>query len=263
MGRDDVRVDASPVRCPFCHESVDLGQDDWVACAGCLARHHGDCWSEGGRCGACKATESLARTTSASAPRPVVAPLPAAPDVPGSPGAFERWFGAPRRTELARTFEGEVGEEIDEVVVLEARKRLELRGQTERLGRTLTWSTGATPADGGRTVTVSVTSRDGRTDLGVSESHGNVAGGLYAGLSTLFLFGPAVAATGVGKATGSVTLAILTGLLVFALSILLTRRLFQRIVRGRRKALTELTAALEAEVGARVRPVKRFDPKSS
>lgn len=43
---------AGPQHCPFCHERVEDGPG--VVCAGCLARHHGDCWGEGGKkCSAC------------------------------------------------------------------------------------------------------------------------------------------------------------------------------------------------------------------
>jgi tetratricopeptide (TPR) repeat protein len=51
--RDDVKVAASPVRCPFCHADVAPAADDWVACRGCLARHHAGCWEEAKRCSAC------------------------------------------------------------------------------------------------------------------------------------------------------------------------------------------------------------------
>lgn len=57
--RDDVRLLRSPHRCPFCHDQVDAAAQDQVACRGCLARHHGECWREGGRCGACGAKEAL------------------------------------------------------------------------------------------------------------------------------------------------------------------------------------------------------------
>jgi hypothetical protein len=46
-------------RCPFCHEDVDARA--CVVCALCLARHHDDCWTEGGACAACRATERLGR----------------------------------------------------------------------------------------------------------------------------------------------------------------------------------------------------------
>lgn len=50
------RVDpvASALRCPFCHDPVQLEvRTPWVACAACLARHHAPCWDESRRCGAC------------------------------------------------------------------------------------------------------------------------------------------------------------------------------------------------------------------
>lgn len=57
--RDDVRAATSPVRCPFCHDAVAVDATGWVACTGCLARHHAACWREGGRCGACGRTEAM------------------------------------------------------------------------------------------------------------------------------------------------------------------------------------------------------------
>jgi hypothetical protein len=59
-----VRADASPLRCPFCHDGVDVEQDSWRACEKCLARHHGTCWDEAGRCSACGSTGALTRAPS-------------------------------------------------------------------------------------------------------------------------------------------------------------------------------------------------------
>ena len=53
--RDDVRLVSS--RCPFCRETVAAPQS--VACQGCLARHHPDCWDEPGRCSACGSRQAL------------------------------------------------------------------------------------------------------------------------------------------------------------------------------------------------------------
>lgn len=57
--RDDVRVGASPVRCPYCHEGVDPGDPTWVACGACLARHHEACWDERGACSTCGGVRRL------------------------------------------------------------------------------------------------------------------------------------------------------------------------------------------------------------
>ncbi len=40
-------------KCPFCHEPLEFQHVAWVACAGCLARHHQSCWTESPRCAAC------------------------------------------------------------------------------------------------------------------------------------------------------------------------------------------------------------------
>ena len=46
-------VELSPTRCPFCHAGVETTSEAWVACATCLARHHTECWDDGGACAAC------------------------------------------------------------------------------------------------------------------------------------------------------------------------------------------------------------------
>jgi hypothetical protein len=48
-------------RCPYCHEEVRVERADWVACEGCLARHHRACWSERGSCAACHSQGALDR----------------------------------------------------------------------------------------------------------------------------------------------------------------------------------------------------------
>lgn len=60
--RDDVHVAASRARCPFCHEAVSPEATDWVACRGCLARHHVGCWGEHGACSACGEAKFLPAT---------------------------------------------------------------------------------------------------------------------------------------------------------------------------------------------------------
>ena len=61
METNAIRVTASPVRCPFCHDDLELGAA-WVACGACLARHHPDCWEETSSCASCKASVPLAPT---------------------------------------------------------------------------------------------------------------------------------------------------------------------------------------------------------
>lgn len=62
VARDDVRVPASPVRCPFCHTDISPDATDWVACKACLARHHVGCWGEHGKCSSCAQDKFLPAT---------------------------------------------------------------------------------------------------------------------------------------------------------------------------------------------------------
>jgi F-box protein 11 len=88
-----VEVGASPTRCPYCHESVHPSAERWVVCAFCLARHHSECWHEGGRCSSCGQEGRL---------EPVFGPETAAPRVakPASKSAKDK--GAPAEPETTR-----------------------------------------------------------------------------------------------------------------------------------------------------------------
>ena len=55
---EGVWVARAPTRCPWCHEHVS-GRTRWVACAGCLARHHADCWMNEGGCSTCRGRRPL------------------------------------------------------------------------------------------------------------------------------------------------------------------------------------------------------------
>jgi hypothetical protein len=55
--RPRVKVEGSTLRCPFCHEGC--APEESVVCRDCLARHHGPCWDEGGRCSSCGSINKL------------------------------------------------------------------------------------------------------------------------------------------------------------------------------------------------------------
>lgn len=52
-----VQVHSNFIRCPYCHDNVNLESDDWVACQQCLARHHSECWTS--ECSACHCPDHL------------------------------------------------------------------------------------------------------------------------------------------------------------------------------------------------------------
>ena len=65
---EELRVEASPVRCPYCHAGLAPEATNWVACKACLARHHVPCWGEGGACSACGDTHFLISPETRAAP---------------------------------------------------------------------------------------------------------------------------------------------------------------------------------------------------
>jgi hypothetical protein len=54
-----IRLDDSPVRCPFCHDRIEADGEPWVACSACLARHHPECWTEASSCASCRSASAL------------------------------------------------------------------------------------------------------------------------------------------------------------------------------------------------------------
>lgn len=66
--RDDIRLARGPQRCPYCHAGVGPSDAGQVACQGCLARHHADCWAETGRCASCGGTRALEQAGGSTVP---------------------------------------------------------------------------------------------------------------------------------------------------------------------------------------------------
>jgi len=189
--RDDVRVGASPVRCPFCHDGIDVAGEAWVACAGCVARHHAECWDEAGRCGVCRGGERLTREGAA----------PAAPAAGGRrrivrlPRRLERdrrevresaLLGGPTRVLLERRFAGELDLAREGPWLSgEVRRALRVAGAWELRGSTLRWTAGGQRQgrqDCGGTLSVTLESRGGETTLRVEDHPGSVAWGVVGGV---------------------------------------------------------------------------------
>jgi hypothetical protein len=54
----DLRVEASPTRCPYCHDGVDQAElQRALVCQTCLSRHHAECWLD--RCASCGSEQAL------------------------------------------------------------------------------------------------------------------------------------------------------------------------------------------------------------
>ncbi len=238
-----VRIGGGAARCPYCHDEVALEAPTWVACAGCLARHHGGCWREAGRCASCGGAESLAR-----AARPTASgELGPLVERSAPPGAL---LGASRRLLLERTIEGEVGPEVEQDVMRLLLDRFGVAGTFARAGGLITWS--ATASQGfPRLVRVTVDAHAGRTVVRVEEDltplvgmlYGGLVGGLFGGLGGGL--SPLLAVAGLGGVAVGVWIAsCLLG------SLALARSLHARLARARRAEL----AALADELALRLAP---------
>lgn len=70
-----VEPQAGATRCPYCHDGC-APEADVAVCRTCLSRHHAECWSEGGACASCGASDYLDAPESREAAQPVVAEAP-------------------------------------------------------------------------------------------------------------------------------------------------------------------------------------------
>ena len=241
-GQDEVRVAGSPVRCPFCHEDVRREAEAWVACAGCMARHHQDCWDEAGRCGSCGGAERLAPERRAGGGLRRLEGR-AREEVPWS-----ALLGAPARVKLEETFQGEASVADAPWLEAELRRALRARGRLELTRDGLRWRT-----QDCRQLVVQLVAADGRTRLVLEEDvrgpglgvlggiGGGVGGGSVGGVVPLL---QALVPGAGGPLTVAVCLAWVVGFL------LLLRALVGRAARQRpaqlRRLRDRLARGLEA-----------------
>ncbi len=94
------------------------------------------------------------------------------------------FLGGPTQIRIERVIDGEVPEEIYEVLVEEIRSHVGEIGTVSTLGRSLAWTSGPAMqgATSSRVVHVSVAARGGKTTLRIEEKLGMLIGGLYGGL---------------------------------------------------------------------------------
>jgi hypothetical protein len=159
-----VRVEGSRTRCPYCHDDVQTDESTWVACAGCLARHHGACWEESGCCSACGAEDRLARIAGETAAR--LTPLAAEDERHADSNVA---LGGPPRIGLGRFFEGEAT--IEDAAWLQAtvRRAIKVNGRVALEGRSMVWRPHGETGCKSTTLTVSLTSKAGKTELRFDE----------------------------------------------------------------------------------------------
>ena len=259
----EIKLEASPVRCPFCHDGIDVGGEAWVACAGCLARHHDACWGESGACGSCGHRERLTRDGAAPAAAPPARLRPA------GQGELERSMPVLglRKLEVERVFEGEADlEALRDWLRAEVRRALRAKGvvELERVagGRKLRWHPGGQGDGCGDGFSVEIVVAHGRTTLRVVVDWANLMGAMLGGIGGGVGGGGAGAIGGVvGGALGAVQLVPLFAIgwlaLVMTLALVATRQLIQR----QRARVEQLVARLERGLAGPER--SRSDPKAA
>ena len=157
-------------------------------------------------------------------------------------------LGAPRKIELMREVSGELDDEGLERLVPMIQMATDVVGHASVIGRSLAWRTKHVETQSALSITV--TSRDGRTRVVLTERYGQLAGGLFGGLIGV---GGGIG-FGVGK--GAVYLGVLGPALfatLFAIgaiggSYLLARSIYRSTVRSRQRRSTTLLERVASEV---------------
>jgi hypothetical protein len=241
-----VHVGGSRVRCPYCHDDVLAEASDWVACAGCLARHHRSCWDEGGSCSACGAADPLVRATPRGTRARSASRLEVLPGRDGQEGEASPVMGGPRRLTTRRVFAGEAT--IDDAAWLNStvRRATKTKGRVTVEGRSLVWRPDPTqqgcPKVAGLKVALSTVGEG--TELKLEEE----LTGAFVGRVALFVVVIGVLALGGAIAiVESIGLSALLPLLIplwFVGQFFLAREAFARHAQQRRRAHTQLLERL-------------------
>ena len=141
------------------------------------------------------------------------------------------------------TVPGELREDGFERIVAAMERGTNEHGQSNVLGRTLTWR--PERSDKSRSLQITVTSRDGQTSVRLEESLKRLAGGYFGGFGgTAGVVGFAVGAIeGIGLLG-----ALSSGVGMLGLAYLGTRQLYRAIVKRRRRSLGGLFEQVLVEV---------------
>jgi hypothetical protein len=163
-----------------------------------------------------------------------------------------RLVGAPTTLRLERTIDGELPPEEFESMVLQIQRAVGQVGTATTIGRTFQWTAYGVDRRrvSTRTVQLTVTPRDGRTTIRIEEPLGQLAGGLFGGVTAGLGGMLSSVAYGVGMTADSASLAV--ALIASALggTFLLARTIFGRMVRGRGEELQTLMSRLVEHASA-------------
>jgi hypothetical protein len=163
------------------------------------------------------------------------------------PGASTTWFGAPLELELERDIAGTFPVDQFEDLVEIIRATVRDAGRTEILKTSMTWQSTTNPKGTGPFIVITVSVRDGRTRLAISDRLGQLAGAMFGGV-------------GGGVGGGTIVLPIMIGMAITPALIPVTlltwlgtawmgsRALFKRGARKRANKLQQLFERLGDEI---------------
>ena len=147
---------------------------------------------------------------------------------------------------------GELGADGFERILSTIQAHTRLHGQPGVLGRTLTWRA-ETPSKS-RTMQVVVSTRDGHTHIRMEENLGQLASGLFAGVTAGFGVGVGAGVTLpiALEVLGSAALAVAGPIGFVTLSYVACRGIYRSVTRRRRNALDGLLERVVAEAQASI-----------
>ncbi|HSD87174.1 MAG TPA: hypothetical protein VLB44_06650 [Kofleriaceae bacterium] len=165
--------------------------------------------------------------------------------------AAAKWFGAPMRLDLSRTWDKEFPVDKFEELIDLIRDHTRDHGRVELLKSSLMWSSSSPDKGIGPFLTIRVTVRGGTTKLEASDRLGQLAGvmfgavggGVGGGLIVLPIFGA------IATAPVLAPIFIVGWLGAFFGG---TRKLFKRSARKRAESLQQLFEIVEREIAARL-----------
>lgn len=160
----------------------------------------------------------------------------------GGPTAWSRFLGEELTVTRETILPGEVPERAFEGLLEALRSAVPDHGQPSLVGRTLTWQGGG---GGTRTSRVVVSARDGHTTVLVEENLTQMAGGIFGGLGGGVGLGMGMGVgLPLGLSLGSAAVTVAIPVAWVALTYFGVRRVYQAVVRGRKRAVDALFARL-------------------
>ena len=163
----------------------------------------------------------------------------------------QRWLGAPTQLELERTFEGTFPAERFEDLVEQIRELTRDRGRTELLRSSVAWWSSTSERSIGPFLCVTVTVKDGKTIVRVTDKLGQLAGAIHGGI------GGGIGGGGlIAPIAATIAMPILAPVVFgawFGGCYALARALYKRKAKRRAQQLQQVFAAVESAVARELR----------